>query len=357
MLGSQFVQEWLGLLRDPDLAAACERAGVRLGFLPHPNLQRLLPQLDLPDHVLPLSYEGTDVQELFARARVLVTDYSSIAFNAAYLERPVVYFQFDAAEVLAGAHVGRPGYFEYERDGFGPVTRRAAATVAAIRQALEHGGAPLPDYLKRIEETFPHRDGGCSERVVQAVLAASRRDHDAAPVPTPPAPRGSALSPPERCQRPRLTVAVGGSCVTRDNFNSTFNPDWKSWFQVVAERQPDLDDRADVTAHRGGVAAAAGDERLRPEEHRRRPDRGSSSGDVAEQQPRYLILDWFGDVHFGVARLPDGRYFTENRWKVMHTDFYRDLPRGRRADQAEPRRRRRRATSPSGPRRSTGSPR
>ena len=186
VLGSRFVQEWIGLLGDPDLAAACRRAGVRLGFLPHPNLQRLLPHLDLPDHVLPLSYEGTDVQELFARARVLVTDYSSIAFNAAYLERPVVYFQFDAAEVLAGAHVGRPGYFEYERDGFGPVARARADTVAATIQALEHGGAPLPDYFKRIEETFPHRDGGCSERVVQAVLAASRRDAGATPVPTPP---------------------------------------------------------------------------------------------------------------------------------------------------------------------------
>ena len=37
---------------------------------------------------------------------------------------------------------------------------------------------------------------------------------------------------------------------------------------------------------------------------------------MAELKPRYLILDWFGDVHFGVARLPDGRYFTDNRWKV-----------------------------------------
>src|SRR4029077_19777395 len=46
--------------------------------------------------------------------------------------------------------------------------------------------------------------------------------------------------------------------------------------------------------------------------------------DVVEKQPEVLILDWFGDVHFGVARLPDGRYFTDNRWKVKTTDFYRD---------------------------------
>ena len=185
VLESRFVREWVGLLRDPQLAEACERAGVRLAFLPHPNLEELLPQLDLPAHVMTLSYDGIDVQELFARARVLVTDYSSIAFNAAYLERPVVYFQFDAAEVLAGAHVGQRGYFEYERDGFGPVVHDRGPAVRAIVEALDAGGAPLATYAERIEATFPHRDGGCSERVVQAVLASTRRDRETETVPTP----------------------------------------------------------------------------------------------------------------------------------------------------------------------------
>ncbi len=185
VLDSQFVKEWVGLLQDPELAQACERAGVRLAFLPHPNLEKLLPQLDVPPHVLTLSYDGVDVQELFARARVLVTDYSSIAFNAAYLERPVVYFQFDAAQVLAGAHVGQRGYFEYERDGFGPVVHERGPAVGAITEALEAGGAPLPTYAERIEATFPQRDGGCSERVVQAVLASTKRDRETDAVPTP----------------------------------------------------------------------------------------------------------------------------------------------------------------------------
>jgi CDP-glycerol glycerophosphotransferase (TagB/SpsB family) len=179
------VREWVGLLKDPELAKACADAGLKLAFLPHPNLQKLLEHLDLPAHVTTLTYEGSDVQEYFARARVLVTDYSSIAFNAAYLERPVVYFQFDGEAVLSGAHVGQRGYFDYERDGFGPVTPDREATVSAITEAIVHGGAPLPEYMRRIEATFPHRDGGCCERVVQEVLRAGRRDKETEPVPTP----------------------------------------------------------------------------------------------------------------------------------------------------------------------------
>ena len=181
VLRSEFVQQWLAYVRDPSLEAACREHGVRIGFLPHPNLQSLLPHLDLPAHVEPLSYEGHDVQEYFARARVLVTDFSSIAFNAAYLERPVVYFQFDEHVVLEGGHVGRRGYFDYRRDGFGPVETAPDAAVKGTAVSLEHG--LTSEYRARGDATFPIRDGGCSERVVQQVLSTTRRY--GAPVPTP----------------------------------------------------------------------------------------------------------------------------------------------------------------------------
>ena len=121
-----------------------------------------------------------------------------------------------------------------------------------------------------------------------------------------------------------LTVAVGGSCTTRDNFNSTFNPDWKSWFQVVAS----ANQTSMIALMSPPIEVEWQPLREMSEYDARNIDDDLSRrflGDVAKQQPRFLVLDWFGDVHFGVAQLPDGRYLTENRWKVMHTDFYRDL--------------------------------
>ncbi|WP_395693307.1 glycosyltransferase [Nocardioides sp.] len=194
VLGSDLVRTWLAYLADERLAAACAEHGVTLGFLPHPNLQPLLPMMDLPAHVRPLTYEGHDPQELFARARVLVTDFSSIAFNAAYLERPVVYYQFDAEVMASGAHVGRPGYFDYGRDGFGPVTGTREDAVAATIEALAHGPAPQPAYQARIDATFPERDGRCCARVVARVLETERLRSDLPPVPTPSATDAAALA-------------------------------------------------------------------------------------------------------------------------------------------------------------------
>jgi CDP-glycerol glycerophosphotransferase (TagB/SpsB family) len=111
---------------------------------------------------------------------LLVTDYSSVAFDVAALDRPVVYYQFDRDEVLGGAHLGRKGYFDYERDGFGPVADEEAGAVRAIVASIEGGPRPVPEYQARIDRAFSRRDGRACARVVAAVEELSR------PYPPPP---------------------------------------------------------------------------------------------------------------------------------------------------------------------------
>jgi glycosyltransferase involved in cell wall biosynthesis len=167
---SQYAREWTAAINSPELKELAERTGLTVALLLHPNLLGEARLETLP-HVRQLSFEGHNVQEYFARARVLVTDYSSMFFNAAYIERPIVYFQFDRDLINAGWHTGRHGYFDYERDGFGPVALTVEETLAAIRKTVENGPEPEQVYLDRIRTTFPERDGRCSERVAEAVLA------------------------------------------------------------------------------------------------------------------------------------------------------------------------------------------
>ena len=170
---SDFARRWRSVLASSELAAACRDRGLTIGFLPHPNLQPTVPQMNLPDHVRALSFAENDVQELFARAAVLVTDYSSVAFDAAYIDRPIVYFQFDRELALGGEHVGRHGYFDYERDGLGPVAATADEAVRLIVELLE-AGKPRELHRRRIAATFPARDGRCRERVFTEILRSTR---------------------------------------------------------------------------------------------------------------------------------------------------------------------------------------
>ncbi len=172
---SDYYEAWTGLLRSEELARVCREQGLQLALLPHPNMETALEGVDLPAHVQRLSFDGTDVRALFARAAAVVTDYSSTAFNAAYIERPVVYFQFDADEMHGGAHVGRVGYFDYVRDGFGPVASTLDEAVEALVSTLEGGRSTPEPYRQRIVEAFPHRDDQNRQRVYDAIVAMGRR--------------------------------------------------------------------------------------------------------------------------------------------------------------------------------------
>lgn len=165
---SDYARSWTEFLSSPALREAAERRGLGIGFLPHPNVQPALDSLHLPKYVKPLRFVDHDVQELFARAALIVTDYSSMAFDMAHLSRPVVYFQFDEERVLHGDHSFRPSYFDYRRDGFGPVATQVEEAVAAVGEML--GDETLRDtYAQRAANTFRLRDGQCCKRVVKAI--------------------------------------------------------------------------------------------------------------------------------------------------------------------------------------------
>ncbi len=171
---SEYLTSWLAILRSDEIAAAAARNGRRLLYIPHPNIRPILDDLRLPAHVRAVPIDADDIQSLFARTALFVTDYSSACFDAAILDRPIVYYQFDRERTREGGHIGRHGYFEYERDGFGPVVFDHAAAVAAIVAALDAGPRAAPEYQRRIDATFPQRDGRGCERAVATIEEMSR---------------------------------------------------------------------------------------------------------------------------------------------------------------------------------------
>jgi hypothetical protein len=170
---SAFWRSWSDLITSTELRAAADDAGLELALVPHPNLHEAVRTAGVPEWVQLHGYGTSDVQALVARAAVCVTDYSSQAFEAAYLERPVVYYQFDHDEFFSGTHVYRKGTWDYEADGFGPVTRRLDDAIGAIREATARI-EPAEPFRSRMGAAFPHRDGRCCERTFESIVELTR---------------------------------------------------------------------------------------------------------------------------------------------------------------------------------------
>lgn len=168
---SEYARLYADLLRDAGLKALAERTGKKLTFMPHPNMKPHLDDFDVPAYVDLLGFDDANVQDILARAAVVVSDYSSLAFEASFLDIPVVYFQFDADEFFNGLHIGRRGYFDYSRDGFGPVVDTVSEVVSAVETIASNDYELSPEYQERTRAAFVTRDTHSSERVIQAMKA------------------------------------------------------------------------------------------------------------------------------------------------------------------------------------------
>lgn len=167
---TEFCRVYRRLFNDERLKKACEKYGYSLELMMHPNMVSEIKAFAPGPHVkiLPLS---TRYRDVFASAGIVLTDYSSVAFDVAYLKKPVVYFQFDRDAFFGEQYV--PGYFITERDGFGEVEYTVESVVSRLTEYMENGAKMKPEYVARVERFFAFTDKNNCERVYAAILAAS----------------------------------------------------------------------------------------------------------------------------------------------------------------------------------------
>ncbi len=171
---SDYKKAWESFLASPRLKKIAEGSDKTITFFPHANI---LPYAEAglfstPDYVELGKLDGTNsIQDYFCDAAVLITDYSSVAFEVAYLGKPCLYYQFDFDAMFSGGHPYGKGYFDYRRDGFGPVVSAEDELLEALEDIAQQGFKPTDEYKQRMDETFIFHDGKCSKRVYEAIKA------------------------------------------------------------------------------------------------------------------------------------------------------------------------------------------
>lgn len=155
-------------LADPKLLKTIKEYGYQMVVMLHPCMECLRSHLNLPEEITILTSD-ISYQKIFSESAMLITDYSSVAFDFAYLRKPIVYYQMDSEEFFQGGHMYEKGYFSYERDGFGEVYKERASFVEGICKNIENGCQLKQEYHRRIDQTFPYDDRQNCSRVFRAV--------------------------------------------------------------------------------------------------------------------------------------------------------------------------------------------
>ena len=165
---SEYIRQWNQVITDDAFIKAAKETGYRIIFYPHPNMQRNRDCFVSKDEALIIADEQVyEIQTLLKESALLITDFSSVFFDFAYMRKPMLFFQFDK-ERHAAEHYHK-GYFDYERDGFGKVAYTAPELVAAFKDIMAGDVVLNEEFNRRIDRFFPLFDKNNSERIYREI--------------------------------------------------------------------------------------------------------------------------------------------------------------------------------------------
>lgn len=165
-----FYKEYYSLLSSKTLYSLLKKYDYKLIFYPHYCTQPFLHLFEnvANDRIILASSKNFDVQNLLIESDMLVTDFSSVFFDFAYMKKPEIFFQFDEDKYRGGHY--KEGYFSYEKHAFGPVVRSLDDLLSNIEKILANDCRIDDEYKNRVEIFFAFTDQKNCERTYNQIL-------------------------------------------------------------------------------------------------------------------------------------------------------------------------------------------
>lgn len=152
------------LINDKRLQAVLKKKGYKILFCLHPSFSSQLKDFKSNEYVKVDCF--VDYSNIINKSKCLITDYSSVAFDFAYLKKPVLYSQFDKGSLYDVHRIYRnESKYNYEKEGFGDVVYDYESTVNKIIDMINSNFENKECYIKRIDKYFEYIDKNNCKRV------------------------------------------------------------------------------------------------------------------------------------------------------------------------------------------------
>ena len=101
-----------------------------------------------------------DIQDLFNTSSLMITDYSSVSMDFLYLNKPVIYFQFDNDIVREKQY--KKGYYNYD---FGYNYKDYKKVISKTIEYIDNKFKLEDKYQNKINDFFIVRDNSNCDRI------------------------------------------------------------------------------------------------------------------------------------------------------------------------------------------------
>ena len=108
-----------------------------------------------------------DIRKLLITSSLMITDYSSVALDFAYMKKPVTYYQFDIERFRKAQY--EKGYYDYEKSGLGVVTEYEDGVVDNIISSYKNNFSVSSSFLFAHKKFFTIYDKNNCKRTYEAI--------------------------------------------------------------------------------------------------------------------------------------------------------------------------------------------
>lgn len=172
---TEYYKAWNSLINSTRLKEIIESVNGKIVFYQHREMQRFRELFVSDDSLLEIVMPDTgDVQNLLINSDYLITDYSSVAFDFAYMDKELCYYQFDY-DRYRSEHYSE-GYFDYQTDGFGPVSTKLDSLLDNVELFFKREYDNEKKYSIRRKEFFNLKDNENCKRNYELIKELANRE-------------------------------------------------------------------------------------------------------------------------------------------------------------------------------------
>lgn len=164
---TEYYRQYSELINNGELHKWLEEYQYEMVFYPHYEMQKFVHLFETNSLRIHIGeFADYDIQTLLNESEILITDYSSVYFDFAYLNKPIIYFQFDK-EQFNEKHYAR-GYFNENQ--FGPICSSQERIIQYLT-LLKNDVYAQSEYSKNQKLFFENNKGNCCDSIYKAILS------------------------------------------------------------------------------------------------------------------------------------------------------------------------------------------
>ncbi|MED4207624.1 CDP-glycerol glycerophosphotransferase family protein, partial [Neobacillus mesonae] len=164
-LESEYFDRYRELVNHPTLHECAQKYNFEIVLCLHPNMQRFTPFFqDSPVRIV--SQGEVDVQYLLKESAMMITDYSSVAFDMSFLHKPIVYYQFDR-ERFIGKY---PSHLDLDNDLPGDIVYSTDDVLQCVEKYARSNFKMEPEFEKRAAKFLKYHDLNSCKRIYERTL-------------------------------------------------------------------------------------------------------------------------------------------------------------------------------------------